>query len=110
MRSTLMAAPDARMLTNPMLRRLPPRPLRPVKPTPCPAEYPLRMTRHLRLFLAAAALVLAPHALGALDLHAAVRSGDAARVREAIALGAAIDAPDAWGRTPLIVALQSKKP
>ena len=43
------------------------------------------------------------------DVHAAVRTGEVARVEEALKAGAALEARDSWGRTPLIVALQQGK-
>lgn len=64
-----------------------------------------RMYAVARFALLVGVLVPAP-VLGAPDLHAAVRSGSVDEVRLALKSGAAIDAADRWGRTPLIVALQ----
>ena len=44
-----------------------------------------------------------------MDIHAAVRTGDAEKVETALKSGADVNAPDNWGRTPLIVALQQGK-
>lgn len=49
-----------------------------------------------------AALAQAP----ATPVHDAARTGDIAALRQALAQGASANATDAWGRTPLIVALQ----
>jgi protein-disulfide isomerase len=43
------------------------------------------------------------------DLHTLIRSADLDGLRRAAAVGADIDARDAWGRTPLIVALQQRQ-
>lgn len=43
------------------------------------------------------------------DLHALIRSADLDALRRAAAAGADINARDAWGRTPLIVALQQRQ-
>lgn len=53
--------------------------------------------------------VHAEPAPAATDIHTAIRSGDAAAVRQALLAGADVDKPDNWGRTPLIVALQQGK-
>jgi len=45
----------------------------------------------------------------ATDIHTAIRTGDAAAVRQALMAGADVNKPDNWGRTPLIVALQQAK-
>ena len=44
-----------------------------------------------------------------MDIHAAVRTGDAEQVEAALKGGAGLNSPDNWGRTPLIVALQQGK-
>ncbi|MDO9165945.1 MAG: ankyrin repeat domain-containing protein [Rhodoferax sp.] len=45
----------------------------------------------------------------AVDIHSAIRTGDVQTVRQAVMAGANVNAPDNWGRTPLIVALQQGK-
>ena len=53
-----------------------------------------------------------PHAQSvstAVDIHSAIRTGDVQTVRQAVMGGANVNAPDNWGRTPLIVALQQGK-
>ena len=44
-----------------------------------------------------------------MDIHAAVRTGELQQVETALKSGADVNAPDNWGRTPLIVALQQGK-
>ncbi len=61
------------------------------------------------VWLVAFALATVSTVASALDLHAAVRSGDVEAVRGELNGGADIDAADNWGRTPLIVALQQGK-
>lgn len=55
------------------------------------------------------ALTTAWAAPAPMDIHAAVRAGDAAQVDAALKSGAGVNSPDNWGRTPLIVALQQGK-
>lgn len=63
------------------------------------------------LFLFAAGQAQAQPIPAAMDIHSAIRSADAAVVRKIIQqeAGAALNQPDNWGRTPLIVALQQGK-
>lgn len=64
-------------------------------------------TRFLSRLLACASLLLPSLAAAAApDILAAVRSGDAARVEQALEGGADVNARDDWGRTPLLVATQ----
>lgn len=75
-----------------------------------------------RRLLPLALVVLAAMSLGAVggaavqpapaavDLHSLIRSADLDALRRAAAAGADINARDAWGRTPLIVALQQRQP
>lgn len=51
-------------------------------------------------------LAHAQPAVAAPDLHTLIRAGDLPAVQQQLAAGAAADARDSWGRTPLIVALQ----
>ncbi len=74
-----------------------------------------------RWWLPLAVVVLAGMPLGAVgsaapqpaplaaELHTLIRAGDVDALRRAAATGADINARDAWGRTPLIVALQQRQ-
>jgi ankyrin repeat protein/predicted DsbA family dithiol-disulfide isomerase len=53
-----------------------------------------------------AALSSVCSAAAAMDIHAAIRAGDAELLQSALKDGAELNRPDSWGRTPLIVALQ----
>lgn len=63
------------------------------------------------LFFLAAGQSQAQPIPAATDIHSAIRSADAAVIRQIIQQegGAALNRPDNWGRTPLIVALQQGK-
>ena len=57
-------------------------------------------------FLSLLALLLSLPSTAAPDLFGAIRSGDAAKVEQALNEGANVDAADSWGRTPLMLATQ----
>ena len=60
----------------------------------------------LPAFLSLLALLLPLPSIAAPDLFGAIRSGDAAKVEQALKEGANVDAADSWGRTPLMLATQ----
>lgn len=60
----------------------------------------------LPAFLSLLALLLPVPSAAAPDLLGAIRSGDAAKVEQALSEGANVNAADAWGRTPLMMATQ----
>jgi protein-disulfide isomerase len=68
-----------------------------------------RTTASMGALLISLALPTAWAAPAPMDIHAAVRAGDAEQVGTALKNGADVNAPDNWGRTPLIVALQQGK-
>lgn len=63
----------------------------------------------IRAVICALMLALAPGAASSADIHAVVRAGDAAGVKAALESGADVNTRDAWGRTPLIVAIQQNR-